>query len=833
MDITARGIDLIKTIMDIANSPDKAVSIAAGVMHRLGLEGVGQEELTRFLESAKSLAYPNGEGEKFSSQVIQGVNVVSAGPFAAITSGSLGRYLLFDRQLSWITTTITALYHFHDEDFIAGTMTSLIIQTNRQQGDKQARLRATPGYDPEYETMLPVIKKITSSVWLNIVNSGYAKLQLPEELRSVCGIGHHLDSVHLATAISQLNDPSRGSQVVITSYYMPLNLSHWLLYHFDGRFRIVVTAKTVYEAVQGNTERTIELRVDKRCEDGGTCAEKKDSAREFVMTEYVTGQWTAFFKGKSNSASFLGAMSRNRKALYSLGDWNTSLTPGLSSINSNVKQVASDLVRWLCALRVDPCVQSSKGIVYQVNLKQRNDDTAKLHTHLFDLLKKSPSILQFEWGLDIEKDWRAEGATKIYSPGDFAKAREERHTSPPNFSQEAESARRSLVLRCFPGVQDMITAVKCFCMKCKTHTTETSLQPGCLKSYAYASMLRLVAHSIADAFSAEDVSGSDETSLKDINPDVHRVERVLLDIAQYSRIVWQTWFEVASSVYLGRFYSIKDSQSRANRPPRADNSMIIAIQNGDLAVVAPWIDLYKEVTHVHSFGFIPVQGMLCVPNSRRGHTSSAYQSPNTQFVVIQTRETEHVDAEAEQENPARQLSHLELKTDGEDIEVDFILFPSDNEIHILLTRVRSARYSRLVNPCATAIMQSKRLHEPRLNMCDHVSSLALEESRQEAYQSSSLYSFDRLLGSWPTVSLKRLHMSQVFDTYLKYNIACALVQGGIVTVSESRCWRCPADKLLKDKKKQIGASSGLFLVHVIRDLKEGPNELAPANCISN
>lgn len=835
----ARGIDLLQTIAEISNSPNGAVQAASKFMYWLGRERVNEEDLNHCLGRAKDLAHPNTAGWIFCSRVIEGIETMPHSvlkPFKSITSGSLGRYLVLDPGLSWITSTITSLYQYHDEKFIAYAVTALIVQMHAQREGKQTAICSTFWSNPTCMRMIPVVKKITSSIWLNIVNSGNASMPLPDELRNICPIGHHLDSEDLVEALARLKNPCRGSCVIITSRYMLGNISLWLLYHFSGLFRVVVGGETVYESRQGHEKQEIELRINMRCKADGKCVDGGDKSRQFEMVENIAGDWTQFFEGSSKSSSSLGSTSRARKPLYSFNDWQAVSPQYSHTMHSRIRKVALDLARWFCSLRIDPFPQAASGIVYKVNLT-RSGAGDKHHILMNDLFRRSPSILQAAWAPDLPTGWTPEEAVEIWSPEGFAEAR----TSPrqvPNLSDNTDSARatrQSLVWRCYPGLNDLIGKAQseCSCVSCARGRNDTHLQPGCLKFYSYASVLSLLAHSIADAFGADNASGSVETSLQADNSDVHSVERILLDVAKNSRVVWQTWFEVASCVYLGRRYSNAEARRYENGLLPADNSMTIAIQYGGLAVVAPWIDLSMEVKHLGSFGFVTVQGRLCVSTARQSGSDSDHQFLNTEFAVIKTRPTETIEVDDQPNDLDAKSSDLQLGIDDHHVEVDAILFPSDDEVYFLLTRVRAGRFSRLINPCVPAIMQAKHLHDMYSEVCKHESGHTPRETESDLYKSTSVYSFDRLLGKWPCIALSRLHMSQVLDTHLKYNIALALAEGGIVAVNKSGCWTCSAGKLLGIKSRHVRMSSGLFLIHINDMLREGNDKYHSMDLVSN
>ncbi|KAG7008754.1 hypothetical protein G7Y79_00004g013380 [Physcia stellaris] len=829
MDVSARGMDLLQTIAEITNSSNGAIKTASNVMYWLGRERINQEDLEHCLTRAKDLVHPNGDALLFYNDVLKGIEMMPQSvlrPFKSISSGSLGRFLVFDPGLAWITSTISGLYQFHDESFIAHAVTALIVHMNAQREGDQTKFLSSFWSNPVCLKMMPVVKKITSSVWLNIVNSGNASMPLPEELRTICPVGHHLDINDLVEALARLNHPCRAARVIISSQYLLGNLILWLIYHFNGLLRVIVSGKTTYESRLGYEEREVEVRVSLRCGSDGECSNARDNARQFEMVECIASDWRQFFKGNSLSSSSLGHKPRVRKALYDLDAWR-SITPlnSHAALQSKIRQVALDMVRWICRLRIEPFAPAISGIVYKVDLK-RTEASGRQMTLISDLLKRSPSILQAAWASELPRNWAPEDAVEIWSPQGFAQAasHSKQRPEPSDDTDSVKDTRASLIRGCFPGLDDLISRAQaqCQCVTCSNEKTITHLQSGCLKFHAYAAVLTLLGHSVADAFSADDVSGAEDTSFQVTNPDVYFVERILLDIAQNSRIVWQTWFQVAACVYLGRCYVNPGVKRRAKGMLTADGTMLMAIQYGGLAVVAPWTDLSLEISHIGSFGFVTVRGRLCVPTATKDHPGSitTHQVVDDDFAVIKDRKTEFTATDDQNVESPISIADIHLPVDDHDPELDVILFSSDHEEYHLLTRVRSGKYSRLVSTSATAILQSKLIHSQAPKACKHESGLTSNEAASVAADKALVYPFDKMLGQWPGVPLGRLHMSQFIDTYLKYNVALALAEGGIVAVNGTRCWTCAARRLLETQGRRIAMSSGLFLINTTSVLRE-------------
>jgi hypothetical protein len=331
----------------------------------------------------------------------------------------------------------------------------------------------------------------------------------------------------------------------------------------------------------------------------------------------------------------------------------------------------------------------------------------------------------------------------------------------PSTRKYKANQRMALIRRCYPGLNDLFDAAesKCKCLNCTLGAdlpAAKQLKSGCLKFYAYSSVLSLLAHSIADAFGADDISGSQEATLQanSPDPDTYHVESVLLDVAQHSRIVWQTWFEVAAHVFLGHRYANVGASAQGNGFMRADDSMTIAIQHGELAVVAPWIDPSMQITHQGSFGFLPVRGRLCIPTTATPTSRSDYQTLSTDFAIIETEETDS--AEAISEEPQEWPSQVLVETKSHNIQINSIMYSADDGHYTLMTRVRAGAFSRLIDSRVTATMQAKHFNNLYAQPCPHLQgeiprtttlrcAVSVLPSRSKDYSADGLAT--RLIGS--------------------------------------------------------------------------------------
>lgn len=182
-----------------------------------------------------------------------------------------------DPYLCWMTSTIACLFEFHGEDFISDVLCSFIMQAHMSKDGKALREFRLAWHPLRLQLKL-VLDRIVSSIWYNVVNSGVVttgeqgsstSLPLPPEIKAICPRGHNLESYKLGVILSQLQTIQQ--EAIIESQNVISNLTLWLVYHFKGRLRVVVSGKIVYDQVLGPAEKTIEDRTQKFCSNSGPC----------------------------------------------------------------------------------------------------------------------------------------------------------------------------------------------------------------------------------------------------------------------------------------------------------------------------------------------------------------------------------------------------------------------------------------------------------------------------------------------------------------------------------------------------------------------------------
>jgi len=172
----------------------------------------------------------------------------------------------------------------------------------------------------------------------------------------------------------------------------------------------------------------------------------------------------------------------------------------------------------------------------------------------------------------------------------------------------------NILLECFPVLADLVTmvSVDCLCSDCSGHRHQhqsdvmtNRLRLGCLKRMAMQETFLLLAHGLADGFGVSDAS-----SVSDVSPIVEGMAVLLLELVREREpeVRWDTWFAVASCIYLGCPFQ----KPVPHTHPSFGGTAFAAIQYGNLATQAPWLDLTQENAVRGCFGLIGSKGYICI-----------------------------------------------------------------------------------------------------------------------------------------------------------------------------------------------------------------------------
>jgi len=842
MDVSARGIDLLTALTDMANSPHSIVHMGIELGRWLNRERLSESQLQFCLKKARGLVVANSRGQKFYEAVTSGERKRVVGPIFVQPSGSLGRIMTDDPFLCWMTSTTACLFEFHGEDFISDVLCSFIMQA---QDDREKTLKEHQlAWHPLRLQLKPVLQKIVSSMWFNVVNSGIVtrdqqgsltSLPLPASLKEVCPRGHNMESHRLGVILCQLREIQ--GEVIIECDNIVTNLTLWLIYHFKGRLRIVVSGKIVYDEVLGPEESLVEHRTKKFCSTDGPC-DNLSSAKVKILF-CISGDVRKILSGTYDTQMTMEQIPRVRQKLYQPVRYPPGAA-GRESIRVLARQTAFEIVSWILKLRLsrDAC---SNEISFNVilNEAERHEEVLE-DLYMSDILARVPSIVNMGWG-DIKS------AVVVFSPPSgneslTVNVAEIDEDDPMDFdsandleSLDSDSSELTLesILLYFPILRDLMDKVKrsCRCHQCLTPKANPSLKEGCLRHTAFMEVMTYIAHSISDAFGADDCSQRVTRVMEDFG-----VPRILYDITTGS-VKWRTWLDTAARVLLGSpsIEELVDTGTDDDYTEKSDffdadqfASTVIAVQHGSLAVVAPWLDISQPLDITNCFGFKIVEGRLGLYSP----DDSQFQTLQGDSTVIETRHSDDVQGYAELHPLATESvgAEVALEPDSCDVQNNFLLVSTGSNRYSLLMRVVSGSHSRFLDPTRAMI----KLAQPIMSIaCSHKSdSKTIVKSITPELK---MYKFDELLGRWPdspadalqpegqtseTIEdddaalpagqyhetpaageqievydlVQAFRVSQILDSYLKYNTALALLYSDVTILNNgSACLPCILD----------------------------------------
>ena len=832
IDIAKSSIDLTASLLNATNSSSPLVNAAIETGQWLTRERLDRFELAGCLSKAQGVAYPNQIGREFCAKVRKDT-VENPIPYIfLVQSGSLGRIMVRDTWLCWIVSTVTSLYQFYgSEDGITNILCDFIL---RQKDTREAALPrgefSSRGW-PERMQIEPVVKKIVSSIWLNVVNAGHQVIGLPEELSQICPFGHCLTSEKLGSAMNTIQNGGRRMIVCSKRFFADITL--WLMLHLDGVLRVVVSGRIVYEKRLGPAGRDIEIRVSQFCSSAGDCCAReggdetwdnvgwnrqKDSSHEsfnppFEILEEVDDQdfrrcyraQTIDYKQQPDPTI--------RQALYDLPKFQADNRTNTPSIQSLIRSTARRIVRWLLKIPLETEERTRTSLSFRAFGGKETPNRLAVSS----LLGRVPAIVNFHWGDDKE-------AFVVYEP--LA------HDDGDELDWETDKYGMTLdeekeLIWHLPILKDLLFKIKrtCQCPWCLSdeHRAETKkyLPAGCLRSVALNDVLILIGHSIADGFGCDDVSGIKGSKRMLVQSSLD----LMLDICKFKTVAWNTWFYTAACFYLGCPYNYADEEMGQS----LQGKTCAAVQYGNLSVLAPWLNLKAKLELQHCFTLIYQTGTINVSRRVKSQEDTFHlQGMNQTFAVVQTQETDLTTSHTFS-SPERTLifegDNLVLENDQSDTECELLLVSTQQHAYRMLFKVRSEHHSRIINP-ADAMLQLGRCH--LLDSCSHTSRIGSKQTN--VLQDSFIYPFDGALGHWVADEGNPeddgdLFLTLNLDSHLKLNVMMALTLGHICVINNgSSCLSCAQTKVraimrrFSEEMSENRYSGRLAIINIQREL---------------
>ena len=822
LDLLARTLDLTNALVHATSTSNPFIKGAWEIGQWLGREKLNQYELEDCMRKAKGLVTPNRNGQALFDSIIRGGDGKPVKPLFLQQSGSLGRLMAGDPQLCWLISTVACLFQFHSSSgFISATIIAFIMQA-RPPHDISVKHADLFIYHPSQVQLQSVVDKIVSSVWYNVINAGCDTIPLPEELLSVCSTGHYLDAADFGIVAHALQ-ARRSSKVIFRSDHLLRNITLWLLLHYDGLFVVNLSGRIIYERKLGTSSGELEIHVKLICPTTQKCNETL--VESYHILEDVAGKFEDFLSGYSSRNSELPPQPGIRQAIYEVPrQYPVESVMWNHGIQTFIKCTAQYTMRWLLNIRVTP-QKDFADLGFSVILDPGQETMPhKVST----ILARVPAMMNMNWGSSPPP--QLVFSHKVIPP-----------SRTPNDTTDNDSEKRKRrfeeVIPYFPILQDLLRKVRpdCHCNACRSRDQNISypLQRGCLRRIAFEETMLLLAHGIADGFNVQSVS-----AITNIDPIVEGMTQILYELGQEKKILWDTWFGLAASVYLGCPFK---------RPPQPNEegfggTTYAAVQYGNLAAVAPWLDLSKELTVLGCFELIEARGRLGVITHSRDDERIQFRSVEENFAIIETENTEDTTAYNSRFRKESLLpgSSVTLSHDDTAVNSDLILVSTGDNLYRLLMRVKSSGHWRIIDPSDA---MSGVIRNLSVQACQHKPT----PLTSTIGQTGKTYTFDEVLGRWPdTVQPMQtssgsdklsddqrgiIHFTHVLDTYLKQNVALAL------SVSTTAVQNQPLDSCLSCATEQVrtanrtplregegGNKSDRYVINIRPSLSAGTSE---------
>lgn len=770
LDNTARGVDLVDSLIKAAAENNSIVAGILDIGEWLGREKLNRTDLTFCLQKASGLWVPNPAAQDVFHDITQGGFYPSISHLFLKKSGSLGHIIACDPRLQWMVSTVACLFQFESrESVVSDTLCELVILAGDFQGDGKAteELRTFglgSRVHPLRTQIKSVLDKIVSSIWLNIVNAGLHTMDFPEELHDVCPKGHHIDGVHLARIATLLREGH--GHIAVRSRHLLRNLVLWILNHFDGHLQVTVSTKKILDRTLGDGNCQLDIRVDQYCPAIGQCGAETSN---MVVLADVSGQLQDVFASINTNTDTLRPVPAKRRDLYTLPT-PYSLRDVFSdhAIESMIQDRAWKIASWLYRLPIGPPPSNSERLTFPVILDhQTTEKETTYDLTVTSLLGRVPGIIHLDWQSQETQDkeaqtFQANVSKYLHSEDRKSEGSDSSSSQTSNFGYSSLAAGHigrtvdpACLIQHFPVIKSMLRRLSrcCLCQTCRksVDTRERGgkkmkdknlarLQDGCLKSEGLNRLLKFLAHSIADGLGCSTASGVSHGSAITDTMGI-----LLYELVVMRQIIWDTWFHVAATVALGC----------PSRPSvglhHTRGSAVAAIQYGSLSLVAKWLDISQKIHIRHCFSALEQQGRLGVMQNI-GNGSTQFKEVQDGFAVLQTERTQDntslVARHMDQEEPSgRGELRGEIGADASPVESHLFLIQISDSVWGILLRVESSGHSRFINPADAILGLACTVRDPR---CDHRDQRKLKSWTLPEGETTQVlfHSFDELLGLW-------------------------------------------------------------------------------------
>jgi hypothetical protein len=689
----ARALDLTRAVTDILSKGGAIGGLIGHVMKWLAREGIPEGEFAYCLEKSKALIYPNDNGLKIRSRLRESDAKLKAKPYVAglrlVNALSIGRWMADDPDYCYLVTTVAALFTNHDMAYASVAICDMLLEKgNHEEGTSKV-------YRYEKSRLLPVVKKVVESITLNVVNTSGNFDNLPEEIRGTCS--HQIDAHTFAAAAMAISRVP--GDVIIRCNRFLADLYVWLLAHIEGELSLSIAGKIIHRATFGRPLRSVTMLADEACSE-----EQDEIASALVISINVDGALRTMLRHTAGYARLGGSCLNIRQPLYDLVGYNHAgrVNKALTAQESREIYIAGQsIVRWLMTR---PAVAAGNTrIVYRTDLEDTSVQSGGLTVDT--LLSRWPTICNEDFG-----------------SGTLGSSSEDPIILNPIFYDRQETMSIRDVFDCFSHTRAIIEHAcrRCRCLSCWTEVSGTVQnhgilsKPGCLAYLAEDHLCLIIAHAVADGFDIPDAS-----NLRDSSVIRHGVQKLMSELLSGVQIAWRTWFSLAACTYLGCSWVETTFAGE-------DATELAAIQHGSEVVVAPWVDLRRELASEGSFSCLIANGRLCEMETDFGVLYAEQTSPPA--------DTSRGRKSPESQSMTAGISEIFLQT-----TITVVYEP----LFRLTTIAKAGDYLRIVNPAPVMMA----LSSTRMPKC-------IESFHGVPAQDHQMWSVEDALGLWDEDTLR-------------------------------------------------------------------------------
>lgn len=747
MDLTTRSFDLIATV---AKSSGPLSQAAIDVLQWLARERIDNDSFVFTMEMACFIAEPNRHGTTVITKLEKAASRLCG--LQLVIPGALGRRILDDKALRWMATTEAVLLKFYDMEYVRIMLTDLLLSS---------KLTETDTKRPAFQARIyPVISKLVESIALHTVNIGIGIEPLPTELENLPE--HCLDPETMARMVVKIRGtPEAG--VLVRSDHCHKDLLSWIYHHWTGILCVSFQGRIIFEQSLGDTAATISFLVTSNC-NILSCAGNDKHAAEVWVGSYSKSPLKPDFQeclGKTEPTEGGAGYSAYRTPLYK---FLNPFTRGFLQLNTTedlaARRAAQQIVRSIVETPVQP---SRKSDLDALKLSMRDSGDIKFKWWIV----RVPSILQLNLGAKVP-------------PRPLHQDLE----GPP-FAGVHRSYSISQICEWYGEIYDasLVGRDRCEC-GCNTRADLTlkddgSLFEGCVQYAIYGQTMLLIAHALAEAAGAVDISNFDgEDSSYEL---IAVTKQILGEISYMHAIFWHTWFRLACTAITGLPQTLIEKGLKV----LSDHGNMLCWIAGSMVVVPRWFEMDQEILLQHSWGVKSLHGSV--------------QGVIGERAIIGTQSS----TEASFGAPREPTEVPEEPAQGEAV-LEGIVFEVSDSLYRYMSLVRTSKSLRILDPfdIYEGLIMATRPH------CDH---------RVPVAKLHSPWNLDEVIQCWSKTTLPHgeiAHVATISNSALNYHVAIGFTGGQCIIQTLGCCFTCLANNAVATKRVGIWRSRDSHYIDV-------------------